>query len=147
MAHGPYTGRFKSLGHSFAELRADSFIDSSYWLKAVGFDRRVQVRNDAFLEGKLDSVMFSLKTNRRIFKGYVAFSGLTGTGRKIKYFAGFRGETFASFGTRAEIARLKDESVQRMLDVLTHHSESDVLKKDPIGNLKPGGVMKMLLGY
>src|SRR3990172_461038 len=50
VAHGKFTGVRRNLGHTLVELRADSIIDKRYWLQAISIDRKVQQRNDLFLE-------------------------------------------------------------------------------------------------
>lgn len=140
VAHGRYTAGRRPLHHTLLELRADGRIDRSYWFQAVAIDRKVQVRNDAFLERSLERVIFSFKTNKRIFKGVVALSWLNnGT------FYDFIDRNTASFKKKGELEVLQEESLDRIVDVLRNGSRSEVLKKDPIGSIKRAKVLKAFL--
>lgn len=145
VAHGKYTAGRKSLQHTILEMRADSVIDRSYWFKAIAIDRRVQTRNDAFLEKTLDRVIFSFKTNRRIFKGAVALSCLN----KEMVLTDFLYRNLMSSSKNRKLKTLHDESLSRMVDVLQNGRDSEVLKKDPIGsngNPALGRVLTSFLG-
>ncbi|MDA8387445.1 MAG: zinc dependent phospholipase C family protein, partial [Nitrospiraceae bacterium] len=76
VAHSRLTMGKRNLGHTYAELRAESLIDRHYWLMALSIDTKVQRRGDVMLERCLESPLFSFKTNKRIFRGIVIFSGL-----------------------------------------------------------------------
>lgn len=125
VAHGSFTCKSKNIGHAFLELKADSIIDRRHWLEAVRIERKVQRRNDVFLEKSLHRFIFSFKTNRRLFKSWVIISGLNK-------------ERFGNpvLIERRHIERLHEESLDRISDVLQHGLRSEVLKKDPIGNVK-----------
>jgi hypothetical protein len=130
VAHGKYTAGRKVFQHTMLELRADSLIDRSYWFKAVAIDRKVQFRNDAFLEKSLERAIFSFKTNKRIFKGVVALSCLNTE-------VPFTDLLYRSLSHGRVDARLKglhDESLSRIVDVLQNGKASEVLKKDPIAH-------------
>lgn len=104
--------------HALIELRADSIIDKIYWFQSVTISRLVQRRNDRFLEGSLDRLVFSFKTNKRIFKGIIYLSLLN---KKRK-----RGVD------KELIQRLHDESIARMLDLLTNGRQAAVIEKSPL---------------
>src|SRR5208282_5053349 len=76
VAHGILTDAMLDMEHTLMEIRADSVIDKDYWLQSVTFSKAVQRRNDRFLEGSLNSFIFSFKTNKRIYKSMVFFSFL-----------------------------------------------------------------------
>lgn len=120
VAHGLYTAGTKNLRHAMLELRADSAIDKSYWFQALAIDRRVQARNDSFLEHALERVIFSFKTNKRIFKTAVALSCLNRE-RAIRP------------DRKLLIDGFYEESLDRMVDVLKNGSRSEVTRKDPMG--------------
>jgi hypothetical protein len=106
------------MGHTWIELKADSVIDKTYWLQYMTISRVVKKRNDRFLEGSLESLIFSSRTNKRIYKGIVLFSFLN---KKRK-----RGID------RRHIKKLHNESISRMLDLLQNGRESAVLNKRPL---------------
>jgi len=118
VAHETLTEEKMNVAHTWVELKADSLIDKVHWLQAVAISRVVQKRNDLFLESTLGSFIFSLKTNRRIYKGIVLLSLLN---RKRK-----RGVD------RDQIERLHDSSIGRMLDLLRNWRRSQVLDKSPL---------------
>ncbi|MDI6890123.1 MAG: zinc dependent phospholipase C family protein [Thermodesulfovibrionales bacterium] len=126
VAHGIYTRR-KSLEHTFLELRADSLIDRRYWLQAVGIGRDIQSRNDKFLERSLERVIFSFKTNKRIFKGMLFLSGLN----KEK-FGDFIDRNLLISAKKEDVKKLHEESLDRIIDVLRNGNRSAILKKNPI---------------
>jgi hypothetical protein len=140
VAHGSFTAGSRPLHHTFLELRADSAIDREYWFQAVAIERKVQVRNDAFLERSLERVIFSFKTNKRIFKGAVALSWLnSGT------YYGFIDRNLVGLQKNGELEVLHDESLDRIVDVLRNGARSEVLKKDPIGKVRRAKVLKAFL--
>jgi hypothetical protein len=140
VAHGRLTRGARNLRHTFLELSADRLVASGYWSRAVAIDRKVQLRGDAFLERSLESFIFSFNTNKRIFKGLVFLSGLNKDG-----FGNLAAlETIRS--RRLETLKgLHAESLDRIVDVLSKGEDSEVLKKDPIGKIRGGKVLKAFL--
>lgn len=126
VAHGIHTHR-KHIEHTFIELRADSLIERKYWFQAIGIDRDIQYRNDKFLENSLDRVIFSFKTNKRIFKGMLFLSGLN----KEK-FGDFIDRNLLITVKKEDIKKLHEESLVRIIDVLRNGDRSAVLEKNPI---------------
>jgi hypothetical protein len=133
VAHGSYTAGCRGLEHSLLEFRADSTIDHAYWLQALSIRKKVQARNDSFLEKSLERAFFSFKTNRRIFKGFVALSGLNRQVFGNTIFSGFTG-----LNEKAALEGFHTESIERIVDVLSNGTRSEVLKKDPVAKLKSG---------
>jgi len=126
VAHGIYPSGRKNIEHTFFELRADSLINREYWNQAIGIDKGIQYRNDIFLERYLDSAIFSFKTNVRIFKGMVFLSGLN----KEK-FGDFIDRRLITNGKRKHIIKLREESLDRIVDILCNGSRSAVTKENP----------------
>lgn len=118
VAHEALTEDRRHMGHTWIELKADSVIDKVYWLQYITMSRAVKKRNDRFLEGSLESLIFSSRTNKRIYKGMVLLSFLN---KKRK-----RGID------RRHIKKLHNESISRMLDLLQNGRESAVLNKKPL---------------
>jgi hypothetical protein len=131
VAHGTYTAGRRNLEHAYLEFKADSVIGSSYRLQAVAINRRVQARNDSFLEKSLDNVFLSFGANRKIFKGFVALSMLNKTG-----FGNQRRGKIIRKGEGADLGVLHRESLDRIVDVLNNGERSEVLKRNPMDNYK-----------
>lgn len=144
VAHDTYTRGVRNMEHTFLELRADSVVDRKYWVQAVNIERKVQKRNDLFLERSSPRmVIFSFKANKRIFKGMVILSGLN----KEKLGAFIDRNLIISPASKKEnIQRLHEESLDRIIDVLQNGQKSEVLKKDPIGVHRRGRIIKSLTG-
>ncbi len=121
----------KNIGHTILEFKADSYIDRKYWMLAVRFDRMVQRRNDPLLENNLNRALFSFKTNKRIFKGIVILSGL-----KQQRMLELIDRRFPAMFTQKRIERLHDESIERMIEVLSHGQRAKVMKNDPTGPIR-----------
>ncbi len=118
VAHETLTENKLDMEHTWIELKADSMINKVYWLQSVTISKTVQKRNDRFLEGSLDSYIFSFNTNKRIYKGIVFLSFLNK--RRTK-------------GVDSEyIYKLHGKSLARMLDLLKKGKDSSVLYKSPL---------------
>ncbi len=118
VAHETLTDDMGNMGHTWTELKADSLIDKTYWFQAVTISKAVRERSELLLENSLDRYVFSFKTNRRIYKSIVFLSLLNKKRR--------RGVD------RMLIHELHEESLARMVDLLTHGTESPVLAKNPL---------------
>lgn len=118
VAHGVLTEDAKNMEHAWLELKADSVINKVYWLQSVSFSKAVQRRNDLFMENTLDRYLFSFKTNKRIYKGMVFLSFLN---RERKHGI-----------DREHLARLHDESIARIIDLLQNGTEASVLAISPL---------------
>jgi len=133
VAHGSFTNKKRNLAHTLVELRADSMIDKKYWVQAVTIDRKVQMRNDMFLERSLESAFFSFRTNKRIFKGMLFLSCFNK--EKLGNFIQ-RNSVDPTVLTRRNICKLQTESINRMVDVLCNGRESDVTNESPLVMLR-----------
>lgn len=118
VAHETLTEDTLNMEHTWLEMKADSMINKVYWLQSVTISRAVQRRNDRFLEGSLDSFVFSFNTNKRIYKGIVFLSFLNKKRKRA--------------GDRDYIRQLHDESIARMLDLLQNGKDAAVLNKSPL---------------
>ncbi len=147
VAHGPYTSDHGHLAHTFIEFRADSYICQSHWFKAMTINKEVRRRNNTFLARRLRTAFFSHRANRKIFKGYVAFSGLGTVGRKVKRFAGLKNSTLAGLDTEELLEALHGDSLQRMVAVLSDPTGSEVLEMSAIAATpKPSAFLKAKAG-
>lgn len=129
VAHNHYTVDRKNIGHTFMEMKADSIIDKKYWLQAVAIDRKIQMRNDLFLENSLNRFIFSFKTNKRICKGMILLSVLNQ--EKIGNF--IDRNLVTSMPCREVIEELHQESLDRIIDLLLNWEKSEVVKVSPSG--------------
>jgi hypothetical protein len=120
VAHGILTGDMLDMEHTWIELKADSMIDKDYWLQSVTFSKAVQRRNDRFLEGSLDSFVFSFKTNKRIYKSMVFFSFLILNKKRRRGI------------NESYLHQLHDESIARMLDLIKNGKDSSVMDISPL---------------
>lgn len=141
VAHNIYTVDKKNIGHTVMEMKADSIIDKKYWFQAIGIDRRVQARNDIFLENTLDRFIFSFKTNKRILKGLVLLSVFNR--ERIGDF--IDKNLVTSLPDRLEIENLHQESINKILDLFQNWRESEAVKESPIGIIYRGRIIKAFM--
>jgi len=141
VAHNIYTLDRKNLGHTLMEMKADSIIDRRYWFQAIAIDKSTQVRNDLFLESSLERFIFSFKTNKRIFKSLIFFSGMNR--QRIGDFIDKRFVT--TIPVRAEIEQLHEESLDRIIDLFQNWESADVVKANPSGVVYRGKLVKAFL--
>lgn len=129
IAHGEIMKERKNLNHMLVELRADSMIDRKYWHQAIRIDRKVQERNDIFLENSMERVHFSFKTNKRIFKSMLFLSCFNQekVGEIIQ-----RRAVRASIPTSRDIQQLHIESIDRIVDILSKGEASHVINANPM---------------
>lgn len=138
VAHNIYTVDKKNIGHTFMELKADSIIDKKYWLQAIAIEKKVQARNDNFLENSLERFMFSFKTNKRIFKGMLLISVFNQ--ERIGNF--IDRNLITSLPIREAIVDLHQESLDKMIDLLQNLEKSDVTNVNPRGVVYKGKRIK-----
>jgi hypothetical protein len=129
VAHGSFTNRKRNIAHTMIELRADSMIDKKYWIQAISIDRKVQIRNDHFLEQSLESTFLSFKTNKRIFRGMLLLSCFNK--ERVGNFIQRNAVDPANL-TRTNIERLQIESLDRMVDVLCNGKDAGVINESPM---------------
>lgn len=114
--------------HPALELKSDSLIDKRYRKMLKRLDKPMQRRNDQILEKRLESVFFTFKTNRRIFKSFLVLSRIPSytpvsnfIDRRLPYEIPVR-----------DIYTFQHESLKRMFELLIKGKKSNVLKKNPI---------------
>lgn len=128
VAHGEFVENKGSFGHALVELKAEGMIERKHWIDAMTISGEVQRRNDGFLEGSLESAIFTPRTSRRIFKGMVVLSGLNDMGP-----AGYIRRRKAPSVWSAELKGHHDESIARMADIIKNRARSHVTVYDPMG--------------
>ncbi|MGE5892959.1 MAG: zinc dependent phospholipase C family protein [bacterium] len=139
VAHDILTKHKRNFGHTFYELKADSIVDKSYWFQAAQIDKSIQKRNDLFMERSLERFLFSFKTNKRIFKGMFMLSFLHH--ERLSDFIDNK-LTLIPAPDRKMIEELREESIDRILDVLQKGKNSLVLKEDPRCVMRPRRFLK-----
>jgi len=115
--------------HSLLEIKSDSIIDKKYRRVLKRLDKAMQKKNDIFLEKRLESLFFSFKTNRRIFKGFLLLSRLP----NYTPVSNFIDNRFPYEITVGDIYNFQQESMNRMIELLNDGKDSTVLEKHPLG--------------
>jgi len=141
VAHHTYIVDRKNIGHTLMEMKADAIIDKRFWFQAIAIDRKIQVRNDLFLENSLERFIFSFKTNKRIFKGMLFFSVINQ--QKIGDF--IDRNLVTSIPARAKIEKLHEESLDKIIDLFQKWESSDVVKINPHGSVHKGRLARTFL--
>jgi hypothetical protein len=141
VAHNVFTVDKKNFGHAVMEMKADCIIDKKYWMQAVGIDRKIQTRNDVFLENSLDRLLFSFKTNKRIFKGMVLLSVFN----QERIAAFIDNNLVTSLPHREDIESLHQESLDKIIDLFNNWEDSEVVRTSPSGAVYKGKLVKTFL--
>jgi len=115
--------------HSLLEIKSDSIIDKKYRRVLKRLDKTMQKKHDIFLEKKLESLVFSFKTNKRIFKSFLVLSRLP----NCSPLSNFIDHRFPYEITEGDIFSCQQESIKRMFELLNNGRDSEVLNKDPMG--------------
>lgn len=121
--------------HPILEIKSDSIIDKKYRRILKGLDKMIQKRNDVFLEEMLESVFFSFKTNKRIFKGVLLLSRLN----NYSPIFNFIDKRLPHEIPVTDIYKFQQESLKRIFELLKNGKKSDVLKKNPMKRYHYGG--------
>lgn len=140
VAHNVYTVDRKNIGHTVIEMKADCIIDKKYWLQAIAIDRKIQARNDIFLENSLPRFVFSFKTNKRILKGMVLLSVINR--EKIGNF--IDRTVVSSLPARSTIENLHQESLDKIIDLFQDWENSPVVRVNPCGHVCRGKLARTI---
>ncbi len=114
--------------HPILEIRSDSLVDKRYRKIFKTLDKPMQRRHDRFLEKTLESVFFSFKTNRRLFKGFLVLSKFS----NYQAVSQFIDRRFPYEIPVKNINKFQEESLQRMLELLINGRDSKVLQESPL---------------
>jgi hypothetical protein len=115
--------------HSLLEMRSDSILDKKYRRKLKTLDKYMQKKHDLFLERRLESLIFSFKTNKRLFKGILLLSRLP----NYKPVSNFIDNRFPYDIPIEKIYKYRAESLENMIEVLNDGKASKVLETHPLG--------------
>jgi hypothetical protein len=115
--------------HSLLEMRSDSILDKKYRRKLKSLDKFMQKKHDLFMERRLESLIFSFKTNKRLFKGILLLSRLP----NYTPVSNFLDNRFPNEIPIEKIYKYRAESLEKMIEVLNEGKASAVLKTNPLG--------------
>ena len=115
--------------HPMFEMKSDSIIDKKYRRVMKRLDKPMQKKNDVFLENMLESVFFSFKTNKRIFKGFLVLSRLP----NYTPVSNFLDRRLSHEIPVKDINGFQQESLERMFELLQNGRDSEVIKASPLG--------------
>ena len=118
--------------HSLVEMRSDSMVDKKYRRKLKTLDKYMQKKHDLFLERRLESLIFSFKTNKRLFKGILLLSRLQNYTPVSK----FIDNRFPYDFPIEKIYKYRVESLEKMIEVLNEGKASKVLQTHPLGSCR-----------
>jgi hypothetical protein len=113
--------------HPIVEIRSDSMIDKKYRIMLRKL-RPMQKRHDVLLENVLESVFFSFKTNKRIFRGFLVLSRLP----NYTPVSNFLDRRLPYEIPVNDIYQFQEESLSRMLELLKNGKKSYVLSENPL---------------
>ncbi len=115
--------------HSLLEVKADSLVDRKHRRTLKRLDKLMQKKNDLFLENMLESVFFSFKTNRRIFKGVLFLSRFP----NYRPLSNFIHKRLPYEIPVVDIYEFQQKSLENMFELLNNGEKSEVLKEHPLG--------------
>lgn len=119
-----------TFGHVYWEIRADSTIERAHWQELRHALRGRYSEPEKLLRAHLRETLLSFRTNRVIFKRVNLLASLRGWRRSVEFWA-----HLSRFQLDPAVVKAyHDESLGRIIDVLTHGRASAVLHEDPNGN-------------
>lgn len=124
------TSSSKALGHSYWEARFDMHIGERYGRRAYEVIQHDHRENDAHLDRIISPTIFSVRTNRRLFRGMVQLGDLTGWNRVVQIAA----ETSRWDLDVAVIERHMSVSFDYVMDVLAAGDDAVARRADPNGH-------------
>lgn len=124
------TSSSTALGHSYWEARFDMHIGETWGRRAYDVIRNDHRENDAHLDRILSPTIFSLRTNRRLFRGMVQLGDLTSWYRVVQ---------IASERSRwgledVVVERHMAVSFDYVMDLLIHGDAAIARRSDPTGH-------------
>lgn len=123
-----------SFGHFYWEVRADARIDKLHWQSLRKLVRCRYPEPEKLLESHLRATLLSFKTNRVLFKQMNLLASEQAWRRSVEFWA-----KMSRYELDERVIRdYHEESVGRIIDVLSHERDSAVLHEDPNGNAALG---------
>lgn len=124
------TSSTKALGHSYWEARFDMHIGETYGRKAYEVITVDHGASDAHLDRILSPTIFSLRTNRRLFRGMVQLGDLTSWNRVVQIAA----ERSRWDLENAVVERHMAASFNYIMDLLIAGEDAIARRADPTGH-------------
>jgi hypothetical protein len=128
VAHNQESSRLPFI-HSILEIKSDSIVDKKYRRVLKRLGKTMQMRNDIFLEKRVESHIFSFKTNKRIFRGILVLSRIPNYTPLSNFIDG----RFPYEVPVEHIYNFQQEALTRMIELLNNGRDSEVLKEHPLG--------------
>ncbi len=115
--------------HSLVEIKAESLVDRKYRKKLKEINKVIQRRHNPVLEDMLERVIFSFKTNKKIFRGMLLLSRVP----NYKPVSRFIHRRFPYEIPVSDIYKFKEESLNRIICILSNGEDSKVIDEHPLG--------------
>lgn len=120
----------RALGHSYWEARFDMHLGDSYGRKAYEVIRHDHRENDEHLDRIISPTIFSVRTNRRLFRGMVQLGDLTSWVRVVQIAA-----EASRYGLEdSVIERHMAVSFDYVMDLLVAGDAAVARRSDPSGH-------------
>jgi hypothetical protein len=116
--------------HVFWEIRYDSWISSETWAQARKLSRSKFKIHDQHLKKILTDPLFSFPVNKRIFNSLLLLNRFS---RWRKFIQASDRKNFIPL-TEDEFLEMRQESLERIRDLLSQGTSSNCLDADPTGN-------------
>lgn len=119
-----------SFGHFYWEVRADAPLREGHWKrlnKLIAEDFR---EPEQLLESHLSKTMLSFQTNRAIFRQMNRLASEKAWQKSVRFWTKLSRHDL----DHEVLGSYHAESMERIIDVLTHGEKSSVLHEDPNGN-------------
>jgi hypothetical protein len=143
VAHNIYTADRKNFTHTLLELKADCIIDKKHWSHAMDIDKKIQVRNDVFLENSIEKFIFSFRTNKRLLKGMILLSVFNR--EKVSDF--IDRNLITTLPARKTIEKLHNKSLDKIIELFQNWDNSEVIRENPNGISFRGKLIKKEVVY
>jgi len=119
-----------TFGHVYWEIRADSLIERPYWTELRTALRGKYAEPEKLLRAHLRETLLSFRANRVIFKRMNLMASLQTWRRSVDFWSKLSRFTLDT----AVVKNYHDESISRIVDILSNGRSSEVLHEDPNGN-------------
>jgi len=133
------TSSTAALGHSYWEARFDMAVGDEYGRRAVDVIRQDHAANDAHLDRIISPTIFSVRTNRRLFRGMVQLGDLTSWTRIVQIAA----EASRWGLEEATVERHMAVAYDYVMDVLIEGDDAVARRSDPSGADALGAAKRM----
>lgn len=119
-----------SFGHFYWEVRADATLREGHWKRLNKLISDDFCEPERLLESQLKATMLSFHTNLAIFRQMNRLASEKAWQRSVRFWTRLSRHDL----DHEVLSSYHGESMQRILDVLTHGQKSALLHEDPNGN-------------